>query len=247
VACSYSIYEGEPGDPNAPFGMIRGDTLSMRAAAWVTLLWSQYLGGTVVEATSDAAGGGYGLEVHAALREDGKLCLIAVNKHLTQDYDTEITLHGFTSSGYAELMDITNDAPITAPCNGTTGIQYKGGIWGTPTSFSYTFTKASVTCLLIHPEGSGAGGGTAGPFRVELRPVPADGVVSVTLELPGPSRVRLRLYDCAGRLRATILDCELGAGQATRQWDSAGLPSGTYLVRADADGVPVTVRKITLI
>jgi hypothetical protein len=135
----YSIFEGSPTDPYTSFGMIRGDTLSMRATAWVTKLYSENFSGTVVEATSDAAGAGYGLEVHATLRTDGILCIMAVNKLLNDEVEATITLHGFTSSGYAAVMDITNDASMDAPYNGTTGIQTQPGIWGTPTSFQYAF------------------------------------------------------------------------------------------------------------
>jgi hypothetical protein len=59
--------------------------------------------------------------------------------------------------------------------------------------------------------------------------------------------VEVLLYDCAGRLRATLLDEELPGGCSVRNWQRSGIPGGLYLVRASADGEPFSVRKVTLL
>lgn len=241
----YSIFEGSETDPYTAFGMIRGDTLSYRNTAWVLKLFQNNLSGTMVNAVSDAVGGGYGLEVHASLREDGKLCLMVVNKHLTDDFQTNITLHGYSSSGYAELIDITNDAPMEAPWNGTTGIQYKGGIWGTPETFSYTFPRASVTCLLVHPEGSGVEQEEGSFFNLCINPVPATGILNIQFTLQEESPVKLLLFDSAGRAVKTVLESVCLPGSHALELNTESFPSGTYLLQAQT-GAEMSVRKLVI-
>jgi hypothetical protein len=242
----YSIYEGAPGDPNNSFGMIRGDTLSLRATAWVIRLLSEKMTGTAVLAESDASGMGYGLEVHASLREDGKLCLIGVNKVLDLDYEAQIRLHGYVSSGYAAVWDITNNAPMQAPSNGTTGIEFQGGLWGSSTEFDYTFPAASVTCLLVHPEGSGTPGGSPDRIGIELQPVPMTGRLDIDLDIPVDAEVTLSLFDCVGRLRDVVFSGTLAAGSHSLQWDGSRLPAGTYLLQAAAGDLPPAVSKLVV-
>jgi len=243
----YSIFEGSPGDPYTSFGMLRGDTLSMRATAWVVKLYTDNLTGTMVEAQSDAAGAGYGLEVHASLREDGMLCVMGINKLLDQPVDAEITLNGYVSSGYASVSNITNDATLEAPYNGTTGIQIQQGIWGSATSFEYTFPKASVTCLMIHPEGSGAPSDPTDGFSLNVSPLPAENILRIGVELPEPAGVQIMLYDCSGRLQTNMMNEFLPAGSHRLLWNRDETPSGMYLIRVFVEGAPVAGAKTVLI
>ena len=246
MAGAYSIFEGSPDDPYTSFGMIRGDTLSMRATAWVTKLFNNNFTGTVVEATSDAAGGGYGLEVHATLREDGKLCLIAVNKLLNDEVEANISLNGYTSSGYAALMDITNDAPMDAPSNGTTGIQTHEGIWGTSNTFQYTFPKASVTCLLIYPAGSWVQNQPDPSSVFTLSPTPVTENLSIGFSLNSTTQIQIDLFDCSGRLLESIVNEEMNQGIHSLIWNRGELPNGTYLLLMRGDGQSFNSRKIVV-
>ena len=243
---AYSIFEGSPTDPYTSFGMIRGDTLSIRATGWVTKLYNDNFSGTVVEATSDASGGGYGLEVHATLREDGKLCLIAVNKLLDEEVQANISLNGFSSSGYAALMDITNDAPMDAPTNGTTGIQTHEGIWGTQTAFQYTFPRASVTCLLIYPEGSGVMNPPDITSRFRVSPSPVTDNLNVEFNLTEATRLEISLFDCAGRVQTSIINGEFCSGAHSVKWNRGDIPNGIYLLQVTAEGSSLGSEKIVL-
>ncbi len=241
MAGVYSIIEGTPEDPNTSFGMIRGDTLSMRATAWVMKLLQEKMTGTMVLSTSDALGGGYGLDVHSSLRSDGKLCIVVVNKHLTQDYETTITLHGYTSSGYSEVWSIENDAPMEAPYNGTTGIQFRGNLWGSGSSFSRAFPAASVTCLIVFPEGSGTAPEGVGSGVVVV-PVPVSGSSSVIVTLAEPAFVRLRVFDLAGRAVRELCSEFLPPGETSIELNSGELPGGIYAVAGEVGGTPVSSR-----
>lgn len=237
----YSIIEGTPEDPNTSFGMIRGDTLSMRATAWVIKLLQEKMSGTMVLSTSDALVGGYGLDVHSSLRADGKLCIVVVNKHLTQDYETTVNLHGYTSSGYSEVWSIENDTSMEAPFNGTTGIQFRGNLWGTGSSFSRTFPAASVTCLLAHPEGSGTPPEDPG-FALFSAPVPASGSFTVHLCLAAPAFVDLRVFDLSGRVVFNLCSGSMPAGETSFDLNAGELPCGIYVAAGDVGGVPVSTR-----
>lgn len=246
MAGSYSIFEGGESDPGTSFGMIRGDTLSIRGTAWVMKLLSENLQGTMVQSSSDASGGGYGLDVHASLRPDGRLCIIVVNKHLTQEFETDVSLYGFASSGYAEVFSIRNDAPMGAPWNGTTGISFDGGLWGTGDTFAMCFPEASVTCILVFPEGSGFPGGCSFP-SVSLAPCPAEGTLSAAFDLDGQTMVEAYLYDLSGRLAAVMAREILPRGQSVRQWERGALPDGAYLLRVVFDGDEAAVRKVVFL
>lgn len=239
----YSIFEGSATDPNTSFGMIRGDTLSMRATGHVMKLLNEQLTGTMLFSQSDVSGGGYGLDVHSSLRPDGKLCILLVNKHLTESFNTEVNLHGFSSSGYAEVWSIENDAPMEAPHNGTTGLQFKGNLWGTASTFIRTFPAASVTCLLVHPEGSGIEPGETG-FSLRAAPNPASETVQIRLYIQKSSCVGLVLYDIAGRAVMELPGVTYSAGESTVNIDTQHLPDGIYILSGAFDGNETTTRLV---
>jgi len=53
--------------------------------------------------------------------------------------------------------------------------------------------------------------------------------------LPRTSDARLSLYDIAGRRVAVVAEGEYAAGRHEVAFDAAGLPSGVYLLKLDAD------------
>jgi len=66
-------------------------------------------------------------------------------------------------------------------------------------------------------------------------PCPATGAFSVAFSLPRTSDVVLSLYDLAGRRVAVVAEGEYAAGRHEVVFDAAGLPSGVYLLKLDAD------------
>lgn len=239
----YSIFEGSATDPNTSFGMIRGDTLSMRAAGHVMSLLNEKITGTMVFSQSDASGGGYGLDVHSALRTDGKLAVMLVNKHLTDSYQTDINLHGFESSGYAEIWSIENDAPMEAPYNGTAGLVFRGDLQGTSSTFTRTFPPASITCLVVYPENSGIEHGDSG-FSLSAGPVPASEAIQINLFLHESEHVGLLLFDTAGRAVREISSGTYPTGENLLTMDTHGLPDGVYILRGTAGNTVSTARLV---
>jgi hypothetical protein len=152
-AALYSLYEGKPGQTDYPiFGMIRGDTLSLRSPAHVLKMYRELFGDTLVRATSDAVDSGNGLEVYGS-RTGDTVAVIVINKNLDSAYQVTLTLAGFSSNNLMQVWDITNDTILRAPFNGTKGIVFRGDQVGNGSSvFTHTFPKASVTMLRFAPK-----------------------------------------------------------------------------------------------
>lgn len=67
-------------------------------------------------------------------------------------------------------------------------------------------------------------------------PNPFTAHTTLTLTLPEPARVRLRVFDLLGREVALLVDRDLPAGTHRLRWAPAGMASGTYLARLEAAG-----------
>lgn len=81
------------------------------------------------------------------------------------------------------------------------------------------------------------------PDAVELLPAPnpTGGRTAISFRLARPARVRLDVFDLAGRRADTVVDGELGAGRHRVAWDgrdASGRPlgSGVYFLRLELDG-----------
>ena len=129
--------------------------------------------------------------------------------------------------------------------------------WGQPQSWTvyreatFEFVLVSVngdtlSCKVIEPGGTvidslvdttPAGAireGNAVPVSPDLgltaTPNPSARQTRITFTMPEPGPATLTLHDTAGKLRASIVDGVLGAGEHDVTWASEGLPSGTYLL-----------------
>jgi hypothetical protein len=157
MAAVYSIHEGNPDNPaDYPyFGVIRGDSVSRRMPSYVLELYNEYFGDTLVYSHTDHENSGYGIECWASRRSvDGVYPLAVINKTLDTTYSMTLSIPEPVVQ-YA-VRTITNNAPISAPYNGTTGIEYGGVVY--PDSFSGGWTymtrvyePASISLLEILP------------------------------------------------------------------------------------------------
>jgi hypothetical protein len=68
-------------------------------------------------------------------------------------------------------------------------------------------------------------------IRLAASPNPFISHASLTFTLPEASRVRLELFDVAGRRVLAIADEILPAGPHTRRFDAEGLRAGIYYAR----------------
>ena len=77
-------------------------------------------------------------------------------------------------------------------------------------------------------------------------PNPFNPSTSISFALPSQSVVSLKVFDALGREAAVLLREELPAGNYSRQWNAAGLPSGVYFYRLQA-GSFIETKKLILL
>lgn len=92
------------------------------------------------------------------------------------------------------------------------------------------------------------------PFSVRLDeavPNPTGGVSRLRFELARHERVRLRVFDPAGRLMAVFVDGARGPGRHDAVWDGRTpggetAASGVYFVRLETGGASQTIKLLRL-
>jgi len=157
MAGVYSIHEGNPDNPSdfPYFGIIRGDSVSRRMPSYVLELYNTYFGDTLIYAFSDHKNSGYGIECWASKRSsDNKYVLMVINKTLDTTYAMTMQLEDSVQSYH--LYNITNNALIGAPYNGTTGIEDQGvsapdSIRAGWSYLTMDFEPASVSLFEVSP------------------------------------------------------------------------------------------------
>jgi hypothetical protein len=73
-----------------------------------------------------------------------------------------------------------------------------------------------------------------------VAPNPFNPGTTASFTVPRPQRVRVAVYDLAGRRLATLADADFAVGDHAARWDGVaddgrGLPSGVYLVRLESE------------
>jgi hypothetical protein len=200
MAGLYSIHEGEPGSTDFPyFGIVRGDTASRTMPSHVLELYNTYFGDTLVFSHSDRVNAGYGIECWASKRSsDGAYVFVVINKTLDTTYSMTMLLED--SIHFCQVYDITNNAPIGAPYNGTTGIENGGtiGVDSVQNGWSYLtydFIPKSISLFEAWPWGVGKREVATAPKRdFDFPSIVRRGVA---VDLPQGSYV---LYSVTGRV-----------------------------------------------
>ena len=77
-------------------------------------------------------------------------------------------------------------------------------------------------------------------------PNPFNPSTRISFSLPSITFVSLRVFDAMGRQVATLVSEELSAGNYSRQWNAAGMPSGVYFYRLQAGSFTETKKLVLL-
>ncbi len=235
IGAVYSIYEKPGSAGEFPiFGMIRGDTVSRRMASYVLEFYRTHFGNELINAFSSAVNNGQGLEVYASKREDGGIVLFGINKNPDTTFNTTINLHGFESTGEARCFSINNDAPISAPANGTTGIKDEGIIIGDSTRFNYDFPPYSITALVIANKIGLMENALVNKSVLSVYPNPFTRSTTITFSLPIKERVSIAVYDVTGRRLEQLLLGQQGAG-IHKVYLKTNFSSGVYFIALQTD------------
>ncbi len=76
----------------------------------------------------------------------------------------------------------------------------------------------------------------ANHYLSQNHPNPFNATTKLSYGLPEASRVRIAVYDMAGRLVANLVDGVQAAGDYTAQWDGQNAPTGLYIIRMESGG-----------
>ena len=126
------------------------------------------------------------------------------------------------SSGFPPAL--VNDLKIYAPDRKLRAATHGNGVWERDLP-----DPAAVGVPL-------AGGERAPGLRLAVSPNPLRAGGRVTFELARPGRVRLDLYDVAGRRVAPLLDETRSSGAHTVRLDGRRLAAGVYFTRLEVEG-----------
>jgi len=80
----------------------------------------------------------------------------------------------------------------------------------------------------------------------EPSPNPFNPSTTIKFALLEDSKVRLTVYDLAGREVVTLVNHELKAGNHSVTWNAEGFTSGIYLVKMETPSFSAT-KKVTLV
>jgi hypothetical protein len=108
------------------------------------------------------------------------------------------------------------------------------GIWTRP--LSDMITSVGVTLREV----------PIGYSLTQNYPNPFNPTTTISFSLPSKSFVSLKVYDMLGREESTIVYEEMSAGNYTRQWNAATMPSGIYFYRLTAGSFSETKKLLFL-
>ncbi len=86
-----------------------------------------------------------------------------------------------------------------------------------------------------------------GDFKLSAYPNPLTDWTTISYSLSKRSMVKTSVFDALGREVKTLFSGQREAGQNESIWKAASVPSGTYFIQVEVDGLPkshsVQVRK----
>lgn len=144
-----------------------------------------------------------------------------------------VAVSALASSGMRALLDLNGSELIAASETGEVARTPNGTAWSWVGAVNQLNLLAlgsdtpQATGVPVDASAPRYAGATAAP-----NPRVGPGGAVFGFDLPAPERVRLELYDAAGRLRAVRNESWIGAaGRQAVRWEPPGIPTGAYFVR----------------
>jgi hypothetical protein len=115
----------------------------------------------------------------------------------------------------------------------------------TTLSFSTSDTTIMADSIMaLYSQLNGINQVPAGVEKFDVFPNPAKGIVSISVDMKETSNLLIEVTDITGKQVAVIIN-EKGSGTIERQFNTAGLANGNYLVRLQVNGKTAT-RKLNI-
>ena len=161
------------------------------------------------------------------------------------------------TDGTPIVVNFSNSA-VTAPINSGTPAQMSFNYWTTPnmryeyvvfvqdTISNHVIQSASWSATVAVPTattGGGGGGGNVGIVqltndqRIGVYPSPAQDFAIIAVVLDKAATVNLTITDIAGKQVYNKANESIDAGKHEIKIDTSNLPTGTYFIKVDADGL----------
>jgi YD repeat-containing protein len=124
-----------------------------------------------------------------------------------------------------------------------TDVAYANG-----SSIHYTYDANGNVLSVVTSLATGVEPGSS-PLRFALgrsTPNPGSGPRTIAFSTPARGHVTLRVFDAAGRERATLFDRVLDPGDYTARFSATGWASGVYFYRLSLDGRVLSGRMVVV-
>ncbi len=162
-----------------------------------------------------------------------KTKLVGTNKYIT-----------YTENGVESTNFMAWSFDWVAPPSGTGDVTFYG-------AFNSNFDghksgdKTFLSTLQVSEKGtSGLKNSTANPTNFKIYPNSTSDIVNISLNIKGKANIKVDIIDLTGKQVATIINGG-NDGMVLKQFSTAGLLSGNYLVRLLVDGKAAT-EKLTV-
>ncbi|RJR30015.1 MAG: T9SS C-terminal target domain-containing protein [Candidatus Latescibacterota bacterium] len=190
----------------------------------------------------------------APLRLAGEQSHAPAGLNLTWRRNTESDLGGYrVYRGFKENFTPSEEYLIASPCD----TAYFDGKWRWSEGYYYMVSAVDVHgnesgFALLRPDDVTGGETPRSPeasYLAQNYPNPFNPLTRVEYGLAAPARVRLRIYDAAGRLVRSLVEAERPAGRHVELWDGRDASgrlaaSGIYFYRLDAGSFSQTRKTV---
>jgi hypothetical protein len=174
--------------------------------------------------------------------------------------------NGYTLVGYTQSFgDGFNDAFVVRT-NLLGDEMWTKAIGGSDDDYGYGFVAMPSGTYVIAGYTSSWGAGISDAWMVKLdadatgiesrapehrlqvhnHPNPFNPATMIEYRMPAPGRVRVSVYDIAGRPLATLFDGAQSAERHALPWNASGHASGVYFIRVEAAGETLVTKAVLL-
>jgi len=179
------------------------------------------------------------------------LHLIAINKHDTLDYETEIEISGFEPDSIAFVYTLNGDSVYATNEEDSANITIQDTlITYASENFTYTLPAHSLTAIAFLNRHMGEDSITSYQLQ-QNAPNPFASSTTFDYAIPEPGPVELRAYNLLGQRVKTFHNGGMQPGRYTMTWDGRGddgikVASGVYFIVLRA-GDLVVAKKVLLV
>jgi hypothetical protein len=176
------------------------------------------------------------VSAYSAISTDAdSLSIMLVNRDLSQNVTTKVTLQNFTCPDGEYNILMLNDLPNTETFKShSQNVLKKMKVTVQNNSFQISLPPLSVTAVLLAGKATSTGIQNfpkQPDVEFHIYPNPFNARTIVTFQNPEPNHVKIEVFDALGRQVMRLADSDLPIGRHEWYLDGTELASGVYLMR----------------